>query len=162
MARVGREPREDLEAAYLSTGRALKGGVLDLLGTDWTWEGKRMHDFGCGSGRLLKQFLDEARVAEIHGSDADREMVDWVRQNLCPPIAEATPNGQQPSLDYPDDHFDLVTALSVFTHIAEGWSDWLLELRRVLRPGGLLIATFLDSSYGATLTACPGTRTASG
>jgi ubiquinone/menaquinone biosynthesis C-methylase UbiE len=155
MARVGREPREDLEAAYLSTGRALKAGVVDLLGSDWSWEGKRMLDFGCGSGRLLRQLLDEAQVAEIHSSDSDEQMIDWVRQNLCPPITESKLNGARPPLDYPDDQFDLVTALSVFTHIADGWSDWLLELRRVLRPGGLLVATFIDSSYGRTLTSMP-------
>jgi SAM-dependent methyltransferase len=155
MARVGRERTRDLEAAYESTGRALKRGVAGMLGHDWSWEGRRMLDFGCGSGRLLRQLLDEARVAEVHGSDLDPEMVGWVSANLCPPIAGAKANGPRPPLDYPDDHFDVVTALSVFTHIAEGWSDWLLELRRVLRPGGLLIATFLDSSIAHTMTSVP-------
>jgi hypothetical protein len=32
----------------------------------------------------------------------------------------------------------------VFTHITEHWSAWLLELRRVLKPDGLLLASFLD------------------
>src|SRR4029077_20865516 len=72
MARVGREPRGDLEAGYLSTGSALKSGVVDLLGPDWSWEGRRVLDFGCGSGRLLRQFNDEARVAEVHGSRLDQ------------------------------------------------------------------------------------------
>jgi ubiquinone/menaquinone biosynthesis C-methylase UbiE len=155
MSRVGRESSRDLESAYLSTGRALKAGVVDLLGPDWSWEGRRMLDFGCGSGRLLRQFLDEARVAEVHGSDIDEEMVSWVREHLCPPIAGAKVNGPQPPLDHPDDTFDLVTALSVFTHIADGWSEWLLEICRVLRPGGLLIATFLDSGIARTLTSLP-------
>jgi ubiquinone/menaquinone biosynthesis C-methylase UbiE len=155
MARVGREPSGDLEAAYLSTGSALKSGVVDLLGPGWSWEGRRVLDFGCGSGRLLRQFNDEARMAEFHGTDIDEEMIAWVRAQLCPPMAGAGVNAAQPPLDFPDDQFDLVIALSVFTHIAVGWSDWLLELRRVLRPGGLLIATFLDSSYGRTLTSLP-------
>ena len=119
--------------------------MVELLGPEWSWEGRQVLDFGCGSGRLLRQFLDVARLAEFHSSDTDQEMVSWVREQLCPPIAEVRVNREQPPLDYPDDHFDLITALSVFTHIADGWSDWLLEIRRVLKPGGLLIATFLDS-----------------
>jgi ubiquinone/menaquinone biosynthesis C-methylase UbiE len=144
MTRVGL-PDRDVESTYLVIGQSLKSTVVELLGPEWSWEGRRVLDFGCGSGRLLRQFLDEARLAEFHGSDIDEEVVSWTRSHLCPPIANVRVNSGKPPLDYPDDHFDLVMALSVFTHIADGWSDWLLEIRRVLKPGGLLIATFLDS-----------------
>jgi SAM-dependent methyltransferase len=40
--------------------------------------------------------------------------------------------------------FDLIWAISVFTHITDEWSAWLLELHRLLREDGLLIATFHD------------------
>jgi SAM-dependent methyltransferase len=114
-----------------------------------------MLDFGCGSGRLLRQLLAEAELAEIHGSDISAEMVAWVRDNLCPPVAGVTVNSSRPPLDYEDGHFDLVTALSVFTHLADGWSDWLLEMRRILKPDGILIATFLDSSCARFLGSMP-------
>jgi ubiquinone/menaquinone biosynthesis C-methylase UbiE len=147
MAGIGQhDPNQNLEIAYLLVGEALKSEVTGLLGPDWSWAGRRALDFGCGSGRLLRQFLDEAREAEFHGSDTSEAMVSWVREHLCPPIAGVRVNGERPPLDYPDGHFDLVTALSVFTHIADGWSDWLLEMHRILKPDGLLIATFLDSS----------------
>ncbi len=42
-----------------------------------------------------------------------------------------------------DGSFDLIWAVSVFTHLAETWSAWLLELHRVLKPGGILLATFM-------------------
>jgi ubiquinone/menaquinone biosynthesis C-methylase UbiE len=154
MTRVGL-PDLDVEFAYVLIGEILKSTVVELLGPEWSWEGRRVLDFGCGSGRLLRQFLDEARLAEFHGSDIDEEMVSWVGKHLCPPIADVGVNGEQPPLDYPDDHFDLVTAVSVFTHIADGWSDWLLEIRRVLKPGGLLIVTFLDSMVARTLAGLP-------
>ncbi|MCA1697943.1 MAG: class I SAM-dependent methyltransferase [Actinobacteria bacterium] len=51
--------------------------------------------------------------------------------------------GEIPPLPQPDAYFDLVWATSVFTHISDHWSAWLLELHRLLKDGGLLIATFL-------------------
>jgi len=39
-------------------------------------------------------------------------------------------------------YFDLIYAISVFTHITTTWKPWLLELRRVLKPGGILLSTF--------------------
>jgi len=154
MTRVGPVPGQDPEFAYVVIGEVLKSTVIELLGPEWSWDGRRVLDFGCSSGRLLGQFLDEARLAEFHGSDIDEEAASWAQKHLCPPIADVRVNREKPPLDYPDDHFDLVTALSVFTHIADGWSDWMLEIRRVLKPEGLLIATFLDS-IGPTLTSLP-------
>jgi hypothetical protein len=55
-------------------------------------------------------------------------------------------NGETPPLSHDDGCFDLVLAISVFTHLTERWSDWLLELHRVLRRDGLLAATFADQA----------------
>ena len=38
--------------------------------------------------------------------------------------------------------YDLVLAASVFTHLLD-WEWWMLEIRRVLVAGGLLLATFV-------------------
>jgi len=49
-------------------------------------------------------------------------------------------NGALPPLDYPDETFDWVFGISVFTHMDEDRQRrWLPELRRVLRSGGILI-----------------------
>ena len=48
---------------------------------------------------------------------------------------------------YPDDSFDVVYACSVFSHLPETLHLlWLAEIRRVLRPGGVLVATTLSES----------------
>ena len=39
----------------------------------------------------------------------------------------------------------------MFTHIDELESPWLLELRRILRPGGLLYATIHDETFWQSL-----------
>ncbi len=151
----GRNTDDETIASYLEVGLACRRDVESLLGPDWEWQGKRMLDFGCGAGRFLRNTLDWAEIAEIHGSDLDRPMVEWAAENLCPPIAGIELNGFDPPLAYPDDHFDLVTAFSVFTHLGLNWAEWLLEVRRVLKPGGLLIASILDEACAETLTEVP-------
>src|ERR1043165_8053538 len=45
-------------------------------------------------------------------------------------------------LPYKDQMFDLIYSLSVFTHLSENHaSQWLSEMNRVLKPGGILIIT---------------------
>jgi SAM-dependent methyltransferase len=102
-------------------------------------------DFGSGAGKVLRHFAEEARVAEFHGCDIDGPSIDWLRRELCPPF-HAFRNEEEPPLPVPDESYDLVLALSVFTHLTKTWKDWLLELHRVLRPDGLLIATFLGKA----------------
>lgn len=101
-----------------------------------------MLDFGCGAGRVLRQFAPEAESGgEYWGCDLYRPTVDWLQENLSPPFRFYV-NEQRP-MPHPDDHFDLVYAISVFTHITDEWADWLLELHRIIKPGGFLLATFI-------------------
>jgi len=96
-------------------------------------------EFGCGSGRVIRHFryIDGLRLA---GTDANSKPVEWDRKNL--PGIEFNHNALKPPLAYPDSSFDLIYALSVFTHIPLQWQrPWLDELRRVLRPGGYLLCT---------------------
>ena len=140
--------------SYLVTGTRLRQTIDDLLPEDWTFEGKRVLDFGCGAGRVLRQFREEADEAEIWGCDIHPESVEWLQSNLSPPF-HCFRNDETPPLPVPDGRFDLVLAMSVFTHIGEGWADWLLEMRRVLAPGGLLIATYLGGGVYESLLGRP-------
>lgn len=126
---------------YLRQGEAIRDAIVGLLGPDWSWDGKRVLDFGCGSGRVLRWLLDTADGAELYGCDIDAPCVAWTAENLQPVQAMAI--DPDPPLDYPDAAFDLVYATSVFSHLTDSWADWLLELRRVLRPGGTLIASVM-------------------
>ena len=101
---------------------------------------ERILDFGCGCGRILLWLDEVAAKADVHGVDIDGRAVKWVQENL--PYATAKVNQTQPPLDYPDGFFDLVFNHSVFTHIDEADQDaWLAELRRVTKPGGMVLLT---------------------
>ncbi|HKI92810.1 MAG TPA: methyltransferase domain-containing protein, partial [Gaiellaceae bacterium] len=72
--------------------------------------------------------------------------IAWCRENLS--FARFEQNGLEPPLAFSDESFDLVYALSVFTHLtAELQLAWRDELRRVLRPGGHLLVTTHGRSY---------------
>jgi SAM-dependent methyltransferase len=145
---------DDPMLTYDLQGRTLRDDLVALLPGDWSWEGRRALDFGCGAGRILRHLLAEAQVAELHGVDIDEPSIDWLRDNLAPPLHVAV-NGERPPLRFGDRHFDLIWAISVFTHITEEWSAWLLELHRILRPGGLLIASFHGAGSDYGLAAMP-------
>lgn len=99
---------------------------------------KRILDFGCGCARVLLWLEDLVPDSELYGSDIDERMVQWGRDNVT--WANFTVNRPLPPLDYPDGHFDLIYAASVFTHLDENYQDqWLAELRRLTSPGGMLI-----------------------
>lgn len=106
-------------------------------------------DFGCGCGRVTRQWarLDGVRVC---GSDQDERAVEWCRRNL--PFARFEENGLAPPIAYDDGAFELVYAFSVFTHLAEELQQlWLIELDRILRPDGLLILTTHGARYADRL-----------
>jgi SAM-dependent methyltransferase len=129
---------------YESVGGELRDAVLRALPGDWTWSGKRVLDFGCGAGRTLRHFMPEAQDAEFWGCDIDVASVAWINANLNPPV-QAFVNEERPPLPRREHSFDLIYALSVFTHLTDTWSAWLLELHRVLAPRGVLIASFLGA-----------------
>lgn len=110
--------------------------LSELIGQRSGAEPPRLFDFGCASGRVLRHFaVHDRRAAELLGSDIDRVNVDWARSYL-PPAATVFQNTVVPPLPLPQDSIDFLWACSVFTHVDEFEEAWLLELRRILRPGG--------------------------
>jgi len=140
----------DPMAWYDELGRAHHDGIVGELPQGWTFAGKRVLDFGCGAGRTLRQFTGEAVEAEVWGCDIDEASIHWLRDNVCPPF-HVLLNGPEPPLDQPDSSFDLIWGVSVFTHLVDSWSRWLVELHRLLRPDGLLFLTFMGQGTSDTI-----------
>jgi SAM-dependent methyltransferase len=143
--RAGVPDPADVVASYRAVGRDSRTTILDLLGDGWSFQGKRVLDFGCGSGKVMRHFLPEAAECELWGCDIDERSIDWINAELSPPL-HAFANGETPPLDVPGGRFDLVWSVSVFTHLTDHWAGWLAELHRVLVPGGLAIVSFLGGA----------------
>jgi SAM-dependent methyltransferase len=109
----------------------------------------RMLDWGCGSARLSRLFLKSRPGLEVFGCDIDGEAVEWCRDNL--PEGRFSHTGPLPPLSFPDGFFPLVIAYSVFTHLRrETQLAWLDEMRRIIAPGGILLA----SVHGPLAASC--------
>lgn len=118
-------------------------------------DARRVLDFGCGCGRTARWLLGGGNT-EFHGVDVDAEAIAWCRQHL--PQGHFAATGPAPPLPFPPEHFDVVYCLSVFTHLNESMQDvWLAELRRILRPGGVLLLT-VHSKFAAQLLDAEGQR----
>lgn len=130
---------------YLRRGRQVIGAVERALPEGWAWTGKRVLDFGCGAGRAVRHLPGMAPDAEVWGSDIDPACIAWDREHLGPAISFVV-NGHEPPLPFESEKFDLVYAVSVFTHIDQHWASWLVELHRVLAPGGFLVATIMSEA----------------
>ncbi|MEL4242395.1 methyltransferase domain-containing protein [Shewanella xiamenensis] len=100
-------------------------------------------DIACGNGygvRMMSTFL-----AEVHGADLDPEIINLAKaytheKNVEYYIEDIT------NLSFEDDSYDAVTCFETLEHIPE--DDCLKELRRIIRPGGMLVLSTPQNSYG--------------
>lgn len=103
-------------------------------------------DVGCGSGRLAKP-LSEYLAGKYLGIDIVPELVDYARQLVQRPdwrfeIAKGL------SIPEKDGKADMICFFSVFTHLLhEQTYIYLQEARRVLKPGGKIVFSFLEFSF---------------
>ena len=102
---------------------------------------ERILDFGCGVGRLLQALQQVRRDGQqLYGCDVNAACANWCKANLD--FANVEHTALEPPLPYADESFDLVTAISVFTHLSRPLQvAWARELMRVLRPGGVALVT---------------------
>lgn len=107
-------------------------------------------DFGCGCGRVIRHFYLWYK-GNLYGTDYNVALIRWCQRNL--PFAQFAINNLEPPLPFPENKFDLVYALSVFTHLSEPLQIlWMREIFRVLAPGGYLIFTTHGAGYLDVMT----------
>jgi SAM-dependent methyltransferase len=123
---VGLQVAEDIDAAL---ARHAPDAASDLS----------VLDFGCGCGRVVGHVKQRHPRWALAGCDIDAEAIAWCRQRLRM-FADFDTNGHWPPVALESAAFDVIYAISVFTHLAEDMQfAWLNELRRLAKPGGLLL-----------------------
>jgi len=85
--------------------------------------------------------------AQFDGIDIDANAISWCRGNLK--FANFNLSKETPPIDYAENTFDLIYVISVFTHLDEDYQfNWLAELRRIAKPGAIVVLTVNGSKNG--------------
>jgi SAM-dependent methyltransferase len=103
-------------------------------------------EFGCGWGRIIRLFLRDIEPGRLWGIDCMPGAIDlctttnrYCRFVLVDPF---------PPTPLTPGSADLVYAYSVFSHLSErAHLEWLAEFKRILKPGGLVVATTWPREY---------------
>jgi SAM-dependent methyltransferase len=135
----------DSEQFYLSWGEGTANSLREALARHRIRlaPGAALLEWGRASGRVLRHFAQEARKGDVWGTDVDGAHLMWAKENLSPPFRFLTCTAY-PHLPFEDGTFALVYGISVFTHIYHLLDMWLMEIRRILAPGGCALVTIHD------------------
>lgn len=138
------------EQAFLDVGARIARDLVQAWTRDLRLtpgEGSTLLDFGAGCGRVLRALVPQWPGVRWCATDVDPAAVAW-GQAMVPEVSWAS-NHERPPLPWLAARFDGAIAVSVFSHLEPPLAlDWLRELRRVVRPGGVLLA----SVHGADLS----------
>tara|TARA_B100001093_G_scaffold257344_1_gene246121 strand:- start:947 stop:1714 length:768 start_codon:yes stop_codon:yes gene_type:complete len=120
---------------YLKVGERVFKDLVNLSELECN-ANKNILDFGCGSGRVISNFLSEGIF--VHGTDIDEKAICYCRRKF--PQGNWEVNQWIPPLVYKSNFFDFIYSVSVFSHINEDLQKkWLKEISRILKPDGLAI-----------------------
>ena len=130
-----------------------------LIGNAKLLPSQRVLDVGCGCGKLarpLTKYLNSE--GSYDGIDITREVINWCNEryqnypNFRFHFADLyneryNPKGAFKASNYKfpfqNNEFDVVFLGSVFTHmIPEDMENYLIEIARVMKPGGICLATY--------------------
>ena len=116
---------------------------VDLLKKAGLRDGMAIFDLGCGSGRLATALAKTGLKIDYLGTDVVQDLLDYAASKTPPHFRYL----RHPELSVPaaDASFDIACAFSVFTHLLHHESYlYIEEIRRVLKPGGKLVFSFLE------------------
>jgi 2-polyprenyl-3-methyl-5-hydroxy-6-metoxy-1,4-benzoquinol methylase len=149
-------PSEDIQSQTVGTAgdKALEGGFAGYRLFKTLYEKhvgslndcRAILDFGCGWGRIIRFFLRDVNPENLWGIDCRPDLIQvcketskWCNFNV---------NNVLPPTSFLENKFDLIYCFSVFSHLAENiHKQWLEEFSRILRPGGVFIATIWQREF---------------
>ena len=100
-------------------------------------DGHRVLDVGCGTGNLLRSIGKRRPAVELTGLDPDPRVLARARRKVRQARLD---RGFAQELPYPDNSYDRVFSSLMLHHLDSESKDVLLaEVRRILRPDGMLV-----------------------
>ncbi|HEY4278311.1 MAG TPA: methyltransferase domain-containing protein [Conexibacter sp.] len=97
-------------------------------------------DFGCSSGRVVRVLHGAFPDVRWAGCDPNAEAIAWAGSHLHG--IGFVRSGDDPPLPFEEGSFELVYAISIWSHFEPALGmRWFDEMRRLLAPGGHLVFT---------------------
>ena len=128
----------NLIAEEFSMTREKPWEEIEFLFKDYLRPGDKVLDLGCGNGRYLPLFRENG--VEYFGMDFSEKLIELAK-NKYPEANFIT--GDALTLPFPENFFNKVYGIAILHHIPseEFRLRFLKEIKRILKPGGLLILT---------------------
>lgn len=138
----------DAASLLLTFGRApaIRRTTVELANVA---SGEKVLDVGCGTGSLAIAVKAKAgAAAEVHGIDAAPEMIDVASRKAAGRKVDVRFQvGLVEDIPFPDGNFDLAMSTLMLHHLPDDLKrTGLAEIRRVLKPGGRLLAVDMAST----------------
>lgn len=121
--------------------------LMHMASYDWAAsfiEGKRVLDFGCGSG--FGSHMMSKTAKSVEAVDVAAEAIEYASRRYSASnvrFGKISPTGPIP---FADRSFDVVTSFQVLEHVADQ-ERYLREAFRVLMPGGKLLLITPNRTY---------------
>ncbi len=106
---------------------------------------QRVLDAGCGRGFYVNALQFFSFIKEIHGCDINEHYLKIAQNNVRDRRIKIT-RASLYVLPYPDGYFDCIVCSEVLEHLKKD-SRALQELKRVLKPKGLLLITVPNMNF---------------
>lgn len=137
---------------YFIDGKKAAQQIVDRFKKHIDLNNKKILDWGCGPGRIIRHLPEVINNGcQFYGTDYNKKSIEWCSENLNG--IHFNHNKLEATLPYEDNFFDVIYGLSIFTHLSEKMHlEWFNELKRTLKPGGIMYLTTQGENYKIKLT----------
>lgn len=131
------------EVAMGRWSRRLAGPFLDFVGA---LDGERVLDVGCGTGHLSRAIVERSEPSEVRAVDLAPAYIEHAQKHTVHPRVHFEV-GDACALKFADRGFDRALSLLVL-HFVPRPERAIAEMRRVVKPGGVVAAAVWDVRGG--------------
>lgn len=137
---------------YYTESRRTADWLVRLLERHTLLNEKHILDWGCGPGRIIRHLPEIiGNGCTMYGTDYNARSIAWCTSNL--PGINFNHNKVDASLPYGEGAMDVIYGISILTHLSgQKHFEWVTELLRVLKPGGILLLTTQGDNFKVKLT----------